>query len=479
MLLFSPRPAAGMSPSRPDPTPSISPEGTRPGGLLELDESVVDDIVTLLAEGQRGMVLNLVADLYPADVALLLHHLPSEEAEQLFRWLPAELASGTLAELEDSYRAALLTDLSAPVLTDLLDALDTDDAVDVLADLPDELALQLLPNLEDTEDLTELLEYGEETAGGLMAREYVAVPPDWTLQEVTEEVRRNADDVDEVYTAYVVDADGSLVGVVSLKQLLLSSGSVPVRDIMETDFITVSVDVDQEEVGQLVQRYDLLSVPVVDEAGRMLGRITIDDIVDVIRDEADEDIQLMSGLTGEEETVDTAFEVSRGRLPWLIVGLVGSGLSGLVIGTFEGTLQKAVVLATFIPIVTAMGGNAAVQSAAIAVQGLGSGELWLRDAFRRLGKEVLVALLNGTVVAGLLCGTVAALGLGDVGTLVMTLGLTMVAVSLVATTNGALIPFLLTWIGIDPASAMGPFVTTLNDIIGLAIYFLIATALYL
>ena len=468
-----------MPTSPSDPAPSIAPEGSRPSGLLELDESVVDDIVALLADGQRGMVLNLVADLYPADVALLLHHLPTTEAKQLFRWLPPEVASDTLVELEDAYRADLLKELSATALTDLLDALDTDDTVDVLADLPDELALQLLPDLKDTEDLIELLEYGEETAGGLMAREYVSVPPDWTLQEATEEVRRNADAVDEVYTAYVVDADGLLVGVVSLKQLLLSSATVPVRDIMETDFISVSVDVDQEEVGQLVQRYDLLSVPVVDEAGRMLGRITIDDVVDVIRDEAAEDIQLMSGLTGEEETVDTVMQVSRGRLPWLVVGLVGSGLSGLVIGTFEGTLQRAVVLATFIPIVTAMGGNAAVQSAAIAVQGLGSGELWLRDAFRRLGKEMLVALLNGTVIAGLLCGTVAALGMGDVGTLVMTLGLTMVSVSLVATTNGALIPFVLTWVGIDPASAMGPFVTTLNDIIGLALYFLIATTLYL
>jgi magnesium transporter len=468
-----------MAPSPSNPRSSIAPDESRPGGLLELDESVVEDIGTLLSEGQRGMVLNLVADLYPADVALLLHHLPAREAKQLFRWLPPELASDTLAELEDAYRADLLKDLSSAALTDLLDALDTDDTVDVLADLPDELALELLPDLKDTEDLADLLEYGEETAGGLMAREYVAVRPDWTLREATEEVRRHADEVDEIYTAYVVDEEGLLVGVVSLKQLLLSSATVPVRDIMNTDFISVSVDIDQEEVGQIVQRYDLLSVPVVDEAGRLLGRITIDDVVDVIRDEADEDIQLMSGLTGEEETVDTAFEVSRGRLPWLVVGLVGSGLSGAVIGSFEATLQQAVVLATFIPIVTAMGGNAAVQSAAIAVQGLGSGELWLTDAFRRLGKEILVALLNGAVVATLLCGTVAALGMGDVTHLVATLGLTMLCVSLVATTNGALIPFLLTWLGIDPASAMGPFVTTLNDIIGLAIYFLIATALYL
>jgi len=446
---------------------------------LELDASVVDDLVALLAEGQRGMVLNLVADLYPADVALLLRHLPGEEAKQLFRWLPPELASDTLAELEDAFRAALLEGLSQPVLANLLDALDTDDAVDVLADLPEELALRLLPDLEDTNDLTELLEYGEETAGGIMAREYVTVQPDWTLEEATEEVRRHADDVDEIYTAYVVDDAGVLVGVMSLKQLLLSSATVPVRDVMETDFISVSVDVDQEEIGEIVQRYDLLSVPVVDVDGTMLGRITIDDVVDVIRDEAAEDIQLMSGLTGEEETVDTAVQVSRGRLPWLIIGLVGSGMSGAVIGTFEGTLQQAVILATFIPIVTAMGGNAAVQSAAIAVQGLGSGELWLSDAFKRLGKEMVVALLNGTVIAALLCGTVAALGMGDIGMLVATLGLTMLSVSLVATTNGALIPFLLTWLGVDPASAMGPFVTTLNDIVGLAIYFLIATALYL
>ena len=467
-------------PSSPtDPTPAVTDDGSRPSGLLELDASVVDDIVALLESGQRGMVLNLVADLYPADVALLLRHLPPDESDRLFRWLSPDLASKTVTEMEDAFRASLLEGLPQPVLTDLLDALDTDDAVDVLADLSDELALQVLPELEDTEDLTELLEYGEETAGGLMAREYVTVRPEWTLQEATEAVRRSADDVDEIYTAYVVDADGILVGVISLKQLLLSSGAVPVRDVMKTDFISVSAEVDQEEVGQIVQRYDLLSVPVLDTDGRMMGRITIDDVVDVIRDEAEEDIQLMSGLTGEEETVDTAFQVSRGRLPWLIVGLLGSGLSGMVIGLFEATLEQAVVLATFIPIVTAMGGNAAVQSAAIAVQGLGSGEIWLSDAFRRIGKEMAVALLNGSVIAGLLCGTVAALGLGNVTMLVATLALTMLSVTLVATTNGALIPFVLTWLGIDPASAMGPFVTTLNDIVGLAIYFLIATALYL
>jgi len=457
----------------------VTDDTDRPAGLLEVDESLVDDIVVLLDSGQRGMVLNLVADLYPADVALLIRHLPSEEAHRLFRWIAPEVAADTLTELEDTFRTALLEDLPQAKLTTLLDALDTDDAVDVLADLPDEMALQLLPELEDTEDLTELMEYGEETAGGIMAREYVAIPPDWTLQEATEVVRDNAEDIDEVYTAYVVDDGGVLVGVVSLKDLLLSPATARVRDIMEREFISVPTDVDQEDVATLVQRYDLVSVPVLDPEGRMLGRITIDDIVDVIRDEAEEDIQIMSGLTGDEETSDTIFRISRGRLPWLVIGLLGSGLSGSVIGAFEGALQQAVVLATFIPIVTAMGGNAAVQSAAIAVQGLGTGELWMADAFKRIGKEIAVALVNGSVVAALLCIAVAVFDLGDAGLLISTLGLTMLTISVVATTNGALIPFVLKWAGVDHASAMGPFVTTLNDILGLTIYFLIATTLYL
>jgi len=458
--------------------PSASPPPRR-GGSLELDESMVEDIVMLLDEGQRGMVINLVADLHPADVALLMRRLPSREAKQLFRWLPPSLAGDTLAEMDDVMRDALVEAVPEPVLTDLLDALDTDDAVDILGQLPDEVALDVLSALDDAEDLTELMEYGPETAGGLMAREYVSVPPEATLAQATEVVRHYADEIEEVYTAYVVDEDGLLLGVVSLKQLLLSAATVPVRDVMETDFVTVSVEVDQEEVGQIVQRYDLVSVPVVDDKGRMLGRITIDDVVDVIRDEAEEDLQLMSGLPGAEETADTISQVSRGRLPWLVVGLVGSGLSGTVIGAFEATLEQAVVLATFIPIVTAMGGNAAVQSAAIAVQGLSTGEIWLSDAFARIGKEVAVALLNGLVIATLLCVPVALLGMGNAGMLVLTLALTMLCVFLVATTNGALIPFVLTRLGIDPASAMGPFVTTLNDILGLMIYFFIATALYL
>jgi magnesium transporter len=236
---------------------------------------------------------------------------------------------------------------------------------------------------------------------------------------------------------------------------------------------------DQEEVARIMERYDLVSLPVLDENGVMAGRITIDDVMRVVRTEAEEDMQLMSGVSGAEQPGDSVLRISRGRMPWLLIGLLGAGLSGTVIGTFEATLEQAVVLAAFIPIVTAMGGNAAVQSAAIAVQGLSSGKLWPGDVMRRIGKEMLVAIVNGMVLAALLCLMIFVLQLGDVTRLVLTLGVTMFTVILLATTNGALVPFVLNKMGVDPASAMGPFVTTLNDIIGLTVYFIYASALYL
>jgi magnesium transporter len=452
-----------------------------PPGLLEVDAAVVEDISVLLESDQRGMVMNLVADLYPADLALLLTHLPFEQARTLFRWLPVDQASETVAELDDAFRADLLEDLPQQRLTTLLDELDTDDAADVLADLPNEQALRLLPDLEDTEDLTELLDYGEETAGGLMAREYIAVRPYWTLRQATDEVRRHAEEIDEVYTAFVISEEGTLEGTVSLKQLLLSPGDVPVHDIMEREFISVATDIDQEEVGRIVQRYDLVSLPVVDSAGRMMGRITIDDVVDVIRDEAEEDMQIMSGVAGGEEPTDSVMRISRGRLPWLLVGLVGAGLSGLVIGSFESALEQAVVLATFIPIVMAMAGNAGIQSSTIAVQGLASGDVWTSDVARRLSKELGVALINGLVLSVILGVVVALLPFVDANAaqLALTAGLSLLLVIILATCIGTTVPLLLHRFGVDPAIATGPFITTGNDIIALAIFFLMATLLYL
>ena len=460
---------------------AVTEKNERPGGLLEIDAVVADDLASLLAQDARGMVLNLVADLYPADLALLLSRFTLEEGRKLLGWLPPEQGSKALSELDDDFRAQLLGDLPATRLTALIEALDTDDAADVLADLPQMLALRVLPRLEDADDLTELLGYGEETAGGIMAAEYVAVPAGWTVADVTEEVRRVARMVEEVYAVFVVGKGRMLEGVVSLKKLLLSPADSPIADVMDRDFISVTTDVDQEEAARVMERYDLVSMPVVDGDGRLVGRITIDDVVDVIRSEAEEDMQLMGGVSGSESPLTSMLKVSRGRLPWLVGGLVGAGGAGLVIGSFEHALEEAAVLASFIPIVMAMAGNVGIQSSTIAVQGLVSGEVWSSDVLRRLGKEVVVALLNGVVLGLLLGGAVLLLPIVDENgaQLALTAGLSLLLVIMLAACIGTTVPLILDRFGVDPALATGPFITTSNDIIGLAVFFLVATLLYL
>ena len=461
--------------------PAIATGEEDPRGLLEIDSELVNDIADLLETGERGMVMNLAADLYPADLSRLLSHLPMDDAKRLFHWLPAEKAGLALAELDDAFRAELLDEAHAERLTELLDHLETDDAADVLADLRPEIASQVLPTLEDSEDVRELLGYHEESAGGIMAREFVAVPAEWTVAEATEEVRRNAETVEDLYAVFVIDDQNKLVGTVSLKNILLSPARVKVGDIMDSDVISVSPEVDQEEVARIMQRYDLVSLPVVGRDGGMLGRITIDDVVDVIREEAEEDIQLMSGMSGSEEPTDSILRISRGRLPWLLAGLLGAGMSGVVIGRFEGALEQAVVLAAFIPIVMAMAGNAGIQSSAIVVQGLASGELWLSDVAPRLMKELGVALLNGLILAVVLGAAVLVLPItGEkVHLLALTAALSMLMVIVLATIIGTTVPIFLHKFQIDPALATGPFITTSNDILGLAVYFILATVIYL
>ncbi len=462
-------------------TTPIIEETQRPPGLLEVDAALVSDITALLESGADGMVMNLVADLYPADLGLLLTRLPAEGAERLFELLPNEKAGQVLAELDDDFRARLLHEAHTERLKELIEELETDDAADVLADLPEDVASQVLPLLEDSEDVRELLTYDEETAGGIMGREFVAVRETSTVAEATEEVRRMADIVHDVYAVFVLDEDQKLLGTISLKKLLLSPARTPVIDIMDTDVITTTPDVDQEEVGRIMQKYDLVSLPVVSPEGRMLGRITIDDIVDVIREEAEEDIQLMSGMSGTEDPSDTVGLIVKGRLPWLIVGMFGAGLSGVVIGRFEHALEQAVVLAAFIPIVMAMAGNAGIQSSSIVVQGLASGQLWSSDVLRRLAKELSVALLNGFILAAILGLAVLVLPIEGtyIPSLALTVSLSMLTVIVLATLIGTTVPLLLNKLNIDPALATGPFITTSNDIVGLTVYFLLASLIYL
>lgn len=452
-----------------------------PAHLPGVDDDLAERLEDLLESGDREVAVRIAASLHPADLARLLNHFPVGERETLFGWLPSEQAGLVLAELDEEFRTRLLEETPPERLTELLGHLETDDAADVVADLPEEMAARVLPLLDRSEEVRSLLHYDEESAGGIMGTEFVIVPGTWTVAEATEEVRRNAETVEAVFAVFVHDAQGALQGVVSLKNLLLTLADAPVTDIMDADVITVTPEIDQEEVARIMQRYDLVSLPVVDASGKMVGRITIDDIVDVIRDEAEEDIQRMSGMSGSEEPSDSVFRVIRGRLPWLLIGMVGAGLSGLVIGQFEHALEQAVILAAFIPIVMAMAGNAGIQSSAIVVQGLASGELWASDVARRLGKELSVSLLNGLALALILGAVVMALPIGGatLELLALTASLSMLTVIVLATIIGATVPLLLHRMNIDPALATGPFITTSNDILGLGVFFLLATLIYL
>lgn len=469
-------------------TPPLTEEFDSRGLLSEVDAGLVEDISALIRDGQHGALRNIVADLYPADLALLLTHLSVDDAYQLFRWLPEEQAGEVLPELDDAYRAALLETLSTARISALIDELDTDDAADVLADLPAAVVEDVLPRLEDEQEVRDLLGYDEESAGGIMEMDFVAVHDRMTVDQATEEVRRNAEEVDPIYAVYAVGDQGQLVGLVPLKSLLLSPSHVLVHEIMEKDILSVQPDVDQEEVARMMERYDLVAMPVTDRENRLIGRITIDDIVDVIREEAEEDMQRMSG-TSDEALTSSVLKVSQARLVWLFIGLVGALLSGLVIKNFEEVLKQVVVLAMFIPVVMAMAGNAGIQSSSIAVQGLASGELWTTDLASRIGKELLVSLLNGLVLAvalGILILILeqilhsfgAELAGANVIPMALTAAISLLIVIVLSTTIGATVPLLLDRFNIDPAIATGPFITTSNDILGLIVYFMVAAWMF-
>ena len=452
----------------------------RLSGLIAADEELLENIIALVESDQRAMVANILADLYPADIALLLEHLPVDYAKNVFRWLSVEQGGDVLPELDDDFRALILGETQPAQIAALLDEMDTDDATDVIADLPEQVALEVLPELEDADVVGDLLAYDEESAGGIMGTEFVAVPQSWTVADVTEEVRRNAEHVEPIYAVFVHDDVRRLIGAVSLKRLLLSPASSLVGEVIDTDNLAVRTDVDQEQVARVMEKYDLVTLPVVDDRDQVIGRITIDDVVDVIREEAEEDIQRMSGVAGGEGVTDSALRISRGRLPWLLAGLVGAGLSAYVIWVFEDSLRQAVVLASFIPIVMATAGNAGIQSSAIAVQGLASGNVWSSDVLRRFGKELLVSMINGFALAVVLGLAVMALP-GDEFSLrlALTAGITMIVVVILATTIGATVPLLLDRFGVDPAIATGPFITTTNDILGIIVFFVLASLIYL
>lgn len=438
-------------------------------------KETVENISELISQQADGFLKNILASIHEADIAKIMGYLSPEERAYLFRLLDAKRASQVMVGMDPASRESLIKRLKESRLSEVIDEMDSDDATDVVTELPDELAERVLRAIDrqDSEEVTELLEYEKDTAGGIMAKEFVSVNQNASAEEAINEIRRKAEEVGELYNVYVVDDNGLLVGVLSLKKLLLANPGKKVAEIMNPDVISVDVDMDQEEVARVVRRYDLVSVPVVDRKGRLVGRITVDDIVDVLEEEASEDISTMAGITDEEVLETSSFRASRFRLPWLLFAFAGELITGFVISQFESSLKNILSLVFFVPIIMAMGGNAGTQSAVIVVRGLATGEIGLVGTRRRLLKEFRIALLNGFFCSSLIF-VVVSLWLKNpkIG---LVIGLAMMLVMVNAVVVGATIPFLLRRLRIDPAVATGPFITTSNDVIGLLVYLGMAT----
>ena len=413
-------------------------------------------------------------ELHPADIAEVFDRLEEEQVHYLWKLIDVEERGDVLVELEEDVRETLLASLTnEEIAEEVLENIDSDDAADVVGELSEERAEKVIAQLdtEDREDLLTLLRHPEGTAGALMGTELIRVEMDWTVTQAIREMRRQAEEVGTVHSVYVVNSAGQLLGRLSLKRLLLEASSTrsTIGDLFrEDDTRTVKVDDPDELVVQVMKKYDLVALPVVDDHNRLLGRITIDDVVDLMEEEAEKDYQLASGLSDEVESDDSLWEMTRARLPWLLIGLFGGLAGAYVIGAFD--IERFPSMALFIPLIAAMGGNVGVQSAAIVVQGLAGGRT-PSDArlAPRLLKELSVALLNGAICALVILGASLVLGYG--WNLSVTVSLALIVVIVFAALFGTFVPLTLDQFKIDPALATGPFITTANDIIGLIIYF--------
>ena len=441
-------------------------------------EDITRDFLNALSEDIAGRhddrLKDRLSDLHPADIAEIFDRIEDEEVQYLWRLIEVEGRGDVLIELEEDVRESLLATLTTKeIAEEVLENIDSDDAADVIGELPDERAEKVIAALdtEDREDLLTLLRYPDGTAGALMGTELIRVEMEWTVTQAIREMRKQAEEVETFHSVYVVNAAGQLLGRLSLKRLLLTATSArsTIGDLFkEDDTRTVKVDDPDEKVVQVMKKYDLVALPVVDDHNRLLGRITIDDVVDLMEEEAEKDYQLASGLSDEVESDDSLWTMTRARLPWLLIGLFGGLAGAYVIGWFD--IERFPSMALFIPLIAAMGGNVGVQSAAIVVQGLASGKSPMDARLApRLLKELSVALLNGAICAGVIMGASLLLGYG--WNLSLTVSMALIAVIIFAALFGTFVPLTLDKLKIDPALATGPFITTANDIIGLIIYF--------
>lgn len=444
---------------------------------FELTRDFITALEEKLSAGSVELLQTELGDLHPADLAEILENLELEDAKTILYSLEGEISAEVLIELDEDLRGKLLEEYSGKELAEeIIENLDSDDAADLIAELSDEMKREVLLEIEDPEyakEIADLLVYPEDTAGALMAKELVKVNSNWTVLRCVKEMRKQAEEIEHVHAVYVVDNHEILLGTLSLKKLLTTTTKTPVAEVYNPKIIAVKASDSEEEVARTMRKYDLVVAPVVDDLGRLLGRITIDDVVDVMQEEADRDYQMASGLTDDVESGDNILTMTKARLPWLLIGMFGGIMSSKVIGFFD--ITKFPEMALFIPLIGATGGNVGVQSSAIVVQSLAKGT-FDEGMKSRLTKDLTVGLLTGVVCSLLLFALSFMLGNGYL--LSATVGLSIVAVVLFAALVGTLTPLLLNKANIDPALATGPFITTTNDILGIFIYFSIGKMIF-
>lgn len=445
--------------------------------MKEYTDEYLEHIRKIIHDNDIEQARKELKDLHPADIAELYQNLDLEEAEFLYKLLDEDTAADVLMELDEDDRRKLLDAMPAEQIAKQIDHLDTDDAVDLIQQLDEEDRDEILSHIDNVEqagDIIDLLKYDEDTAGGLMGTEMIVVNENWSMPECIKQMRMQAEDMDEIYYVYVVDDDNKLRGVLPLKELITHPSVSKIKHVMETDPVSVKVDTPIDDVTLDFEKYDLVAMPVVDSIGRLLGRITVDDVMDQVRESNERDYQLASGLSSDVDADDSIFAQTKARIPWLLIGIASGILASLILGTFEAKLEAVTALALFIPIIGGTGGNVGVQASAIVVQSLANGTLEIKEFSRQLGKEVLIGLMNATIISTVVF-VYNLITLPNEFAVTISVAVSLFIVVMFATILGTVVPLTLEKLHINPALATGPFIQISNDIVGLVIYVQVAT----
>ncbi|QHL86061.1 magnesium transporter [Nibribacter ruber] len=445
----------------------------------EITREFIDQIEDAVERRDGEFILSNMEDMYAADITTVLYELNTEQSKYVVDLLPSDVGAEILSDLDSDVRTSFLKNFTTEEIARYIGQMDSDDAVDLLNEQPVQRKEEIIALLDDQEqvaDIIDLLHYDQDCAGGLMAKELIKVNINWRVGQCIEEIRRQAEEVEKVYAIYVVDDRDKLVGRLGMKTLILTSDHTPISQIYDDDVIAIESYKDEQEVATVMQKYDLDAIPVVNIQGRLLGRITIDDVIDVIQEQAELSRQLMTGITESIEEDDSVFRLSRARLPWLTVGMVGGLLGARFIGLFEGDIAIIPALAMFTPLITATGGNVGIQSSSIIIQTLANKTVMFDNFGQRIIKVLLVAIINGLVMSGLVMGFNFLFNVEL--TLSVVVAVALFSVVLLASFMGTVTPMILDRFGVNPAVAAGPFITTANDLLGLGVYFLVAHMLY-